>query len=157
MPGAFLEAPRASASDHAPNREHDDRSYHCSDQPCAFTWTVPPKSLAQPSGDKRAHNSKDRGEDEARRFVRAWMEEFRDQARHEPDDYRPNEAHSDGPPSQLGQTLSRINALAATRQSEQPTIRRARPLCYLPSVVGPAARPEVLAEGPQVPELGSTV
>ena len=87
------DAPGAPASNHAPNREHDDCPNDCSNQPCTFAGTIPPKSLAQPCSNECAHDPEDGRENEAGWFVRAGMEELRDQARHEPDDYRPNKSH----------------------------------------------------------------
>jgi hypothetical protein len=71
--------------------------------------------LAQPSSQECAHDAKDGRQDKAGWLVRAGMEEFRDHARNEPNDYRPNEAHV----TLLFRSLDK-HSLALARSAQTP-------------------------------------
>ena len=94
-----------------------------------------PSSLAQPGGDECAYDSKDRREDEPRRFVRAWVKELRDHARKEPDDDRPNDAHVTVPLPSLSE-YSRASGLSS--QTRQPGSHCRAYECVLTSSVSPS-------------------
>jgi hypothetical protein len=75
----------APAVDEAPNGKYDDGPYDCANKPSALICLIPPHGLAEIGSDESPNNSKDRRQNEARRFIGPRMNPFSDNARNEAD------------------------------------------------------------------------
>jgi hypothetical protein len=83
----------APAVDEAPNGKYDDGPYDCADKPGALICFIPPHCLAEIGSDESPNNSKDRRQNETRRFIRARVNPFSDNACNEADEDGPKKVH----------------------------------------------------------------
>jgi hypothetical protein len=75
----------APAVDDAPNGKYDEGPYDCADKPGALICLIPPHCLAEIGSDESPNNSKDRRQNETRRFIGARVNPFSDDACNEAD------------------------------------------------------------------------
>src|SRR4051812_28760355 len=94
MPGSSDPICSPPPRDSTPDRQDDDGPYDRADQTGAFAGTVPTQSLTQKSGNERTDNPEDGCQDEASGLVAARHDQLGNHARDEPDDDRPDYAHS---------------------------------------------------------------
>ena len=79
--------------DQAPDHQHDDRADHGADETGAFAGLVPAERLPEIGRDEGPDDAEDGGEDEARRLVRAGMQQLCNDAGEKADHDQPNDAH----------------------------------------------------------------